>query len=937
MGLKKAERGFFSLDDLSSGTTEQVLRALDSSLDGLNENEAELRLKSNGPNEIREVRGRPLIYGLIANFTHLMALLLWAASVMAYIGDMPQLSVAIVAVIIINAGFSFWQEYRAERTVTEMKKLIPQYAWVVRSGVERQILARDIVPGDIIVLSSGDKIPSDARIVKDFEIQTDESILTGESRPIRKTSESIAQGIQNAPHRLLNMVYGGTTILSGSGVAVVFATGMKTQFGQIADLTETVKDESSPLQKEMKKVTAMVTALALLVGALVFPIALYLNLGLAASFIFSIGIIVAFVPEGMLPTVTLALAMSMQRMAKRGAMMKKLSSVETLGCTTVICTDKTGTLTCNEMTTTKVWVWNRDIRVSGAGYAPIGKFYLGSAELQVEENADVKLLLTAAALSSDARLVPPTDQHPVWSILGDPTEGALQVAALKAGLTLTPPPTRRLVFPFDSRRKRMTAIVEEYPGINGKDQHTIQLRAYVKGAPAELLERCDRIVKGSDVVALTEASRTEVRRQMDIYAKEGFRVLGVAYRDLLAQQLELTAENVETRLAFVGLMTMTDPPRPEVEEALHKCREAGIKVVMITGDYGLTAASVARRLGIIGDEHRIVTGEEMDSMSDASLTAILRKKDVLFARVHPEHKLKIVSAFQALDEVVAVTGDGVNDAPALKKADIGVAMGLTGTDVAKEAADMILIDNNFASIVSAVEEGRTVYSNIRKFTKYIFTSNMPEVVPFIVFVLAGVPLALTVMQILAVDLGTDMVPAIALGAEPPEEDVMKLPPRSRKQNLLSASLIANALLFLGTIESIAAMASYYWMNWINGFGFDKPLAQPGSLVYNMATTMTLVGIVMIQVGNLFACRTDRESALKRSIRINPMIKTGLLVEIGIIIAIVYLPPLQIVFGTAPILFWHWLFPMIFAPIILLADELRKLIIRRRLPIMLRGM
>ncbi len=937
MELQKTEQGFSSLDDVGSWTTEQVLRALGSSLNGLSESEAELRLKNSGPNEIKEVRGKPLIYGLIANLTHLMALLLWAASVIAYIGDMPQLSVAIVAVIIINAGFSFWQEYRAERTVTEMKKLIPQYARVIRSGVERQILAREIVPGDIIVLSSGDKIPSDARIVKDFEIQTDESILTGESRPIRKTSESIARGIQNVSHRPPNVVYGGTTTVSGSGVAVVFATGMKTQFGQIADLTETVREEPSPLQKEMKKVTAIVTALALLVGALVFPVALYLNLGLATSFMFSIGIIVAFVPEGMLPTVTLSLAMSMQRMARRGAMIKKLSSVETLGCTTVICTDKTGTLTCNEMTTTRIWVWNRDIRVSGAGYTPVGKFYLGSAELPIEENADVTLLLTAAALSSDARLVPPTDRRPIWSILGDPTEGALQVAALKAGLTLTPPPTRRLVFPFDSKRKRMTAIVEEDSGINGKDQRDTRLRAHVKGAPAELLERCDRIVKGSEVVPLTETYRTEVHRQMDIYAKDGLRVLGVAYRDLPALQLELTSENVETNLAFVGLMAMTDPPRPEVEEALRKCKEAGIRVVMITGDYGLTAASVGRRLAIIGDEYRIVTGEEMDSMSDESLTAILRKKDVLFARVHPEHKLRIVSALQALGDVVAVTGDGVNDAPALKRADIGVAMGLTGTDVAKEAADMILLDNNFASIVSAVEEGRTVYSNIRKFAKYILTSNMPEVVPFIVFVLAGVPLPLTVMQILAVDLGTDMVPAIALGAEPPEEDVMKMSPRSREKNLLSASLIATALLFLGTIESIAAMASYYWMNWINGFGFDKPLAQPGSVVYSMATTMTLVGIVMVQVGNLFACRTDRASGLKRSIRINPMIKTGLLVEIGIIIGIVYLPPLQIVFGTAPLLLWHWLFPMIFAPIILLADELRKLMIRRRLLVVPRGM
>ncbi|MBS7622420.1 cation-transporting P-type ATPase [Candidatus Bathyarchaeota archaeon] len=905
---------------------EKVLEALGSGFSGLSESEASSRLRRYGLNEIKEARGKPLSWRFAANLTNPMALLLWVASVMAYIGSMPQLAWAIVGVVMVNAAFSFWQEYRAERTAKELKKLIPQHARVIRDGAERQVPAQNIVPGDLVVISEGDRIPADGRVIKNFRMLTDESALTGESRPVAKTSQPIFLRTKTSPYRLPNLVFGGTNLVSGSGVAVIFATGMKTQFGRIAHLTEAVEEEQSPLQKELRRVTATVTLFAVLLGITIFLVSLSLGLAAAESFLFAIGMIVANVPEGLLPTVTLSLAISMQRMAKRRAVIKRLSSVETLGCTTVICTDKTGTLTCNEMTVTHVWVGGLSIRVTGTGYNPQGSFLSATTGAPVENNPDLQLLLTIAITCNDARLVPPTDQNRRWSVLGDPTEGALLVAALKADIPYPPLTERVTVLPFESKRKRMSVVVS-YAGA-GTSPGPKHLRAYVKGAPAELLDLSTTILKGGRTAPLDDLDKEIVRRQIDSYARDGLRVLGLAYRDLGDHTSKLTPDTVECELTFAGLVAMTDPPRPEVEEAIRRCKQAGIRVLMLTGDYGLTAESVARKLGIITGRARVVTGEEVESLSDEGLQKVLSEENIVFARINPEHKLRIVMGLQALNHIVAMTGDGVNDAPALKRADIGVAMGISGTDVAKEAADIIITDDNFTSIVNAVEEGRAVYNNIKKFTKYIFASNVPEIVPFVLFALANVPLALNVMQILSVDLGTDMVPALALGAEPPEEDVMRLPPRRRGKSILSTSLLAQAFLFLGAIEAVAAMTSYYWMNIINGYSLSSP-AQPGTPVYLMATTMTLVGIVMAQVGNVFACRTERSSSLKRSIRINPLLPLGLVFELSIILSLVYLPFLHPIFGTAPLLPHHWLLPLAFAPTILLADEVRKLIVRRR--------
>ena len=741
--------------------------------EGLTGAEASERLGRFGRNVIREIRGKSLLLRFLANFTHLMAILLWAGGGIGFLAGMSQLGVAIWMVNLINGAFSFWQEYKAEKATEVLRRLLPTYARVLREGAEGRIPAEELVPGDVLLLSEGDRISADARLVKEAELRVDQSTLTGESHPARKTCD--AAGKEDlARAEISNLVFAGTSVVAGNGVAVVFATGMQTEFGKIARITQGIAEEQSPLQKEMVRMTRVVTFLATGTGFLFFGLAIALaGMTLADSFLFAMGMIVAFVPEGLLPTVSLSLAMGVQRMARRNALVKRLSAVETLGCTTVICTDKTGTLTQNEMTVRELRIAGRRLSVTGVGYAPEGEILADGRPVPDSDavTADLRLLLLAAGLCNNARLLPPDRSIPRWSVLGDPTEAALRVAALKGGMDLaaeaaSAPRLREL--PFDSRRKRM-ATIHAHRGVR---------IAYVKGAPKEVLGLCSRLrVKGKEQ-PLTDGERARIAAENDDLARGGLRVLAVARR-LLPDSLEGTeADTIERDLTFLGLMAMMDPPRHEVAEAVAKCYRAGIRIIMITGDYGLTAESVARRIGILRTPHpRLLNGSELDTMSDEDLKDALRE-EILLARVTPEHKLRVVSALREMGEVGAGTGGGVNAAPALKQADIGVAMGLSGTDVAKEAADMVLADDNFASIVNAVEEGRAVFANIKKFITYIFTSNTPEAVPFICFVLSGgrIPLALNVMQVLSIDLGTDIMPALALGAEPPEPGLMDRPP-----------------------------------------------------------------------------------------------------------------------------------------------------------------
>ncbi len=921
-------------DNLYKLPVDKVLDELHTSMQGLSQAQAEELQRQHGKNLLEEAKKKSVILIFLSNFVHLMAILLWVGGAVALIAGMPQLAVAVWLVNVINGIFSFWQEHRASKATEALRSMLPSYTRVIRDGKEQKILAEDLIIGDIMLLEEGDKISADARLIETSDLQVDQSTLTGESNPVRKIKDAVlSDDLTRA--ETPNLVFAGTSVSEGNGKAIVVEIGMRTEFGKIANLTQNMKTEESPLQKELNRLTKQISIIAITLGVFFFAAATFLvKEPVASSFIFALGMVVAFIPEGLLPTVTLSLAMAVQRMSKRHALVKKLSSVETLGSTTVICTDKTGTLTQNEMTVSNLWLAKQEYTVTGVGYSPKGDVLKGNKKVLAKDDADLKLLLTAAALCSNARLVPPSTEAGRYTVLGDPTEACLGVVAEKAGLNIpkqseATPRLREL--PFESRRKRMTTIHELEKPMNGTRRI-----AYIKGAPKEVMKLSSFIRIDGEVQSMTEAQRNEIMEANDRYARNGLRVLAVAYR-LLSREDGIptaisayTPEIIEQNMVFVGLVVMADPPRPEVAAAVEECRRAGIRIVMITGDYGLTAESIAKRIGIVKGSHpRVVSGLELEELTDEQLKNYL-KDEIIFARVAPEQKLRVVTNLQEMDEIVAVTGDGVNDSPALKKADIGVAMGIAGTDVAKEAADMILTDDNFASIVHAIEEGRTVYSNIRKFLLYILNSNVPEAIPSALFLFSrgAIPLPLTVMQILTIDLGTDMLPALGLGTEKPEKGIMDQPPRSRKEPLLNRKLIMKAFLWYGILGTIASVFSYFFVNLLNGWP-KVPLAGEGDPVYVKATAMALAAIVFSQIGAVFNCRTEKQSVFSVGILKNRQVNIGILCEIIIIIVLVYLPPLQSVFHTSALDWKDWLFLLIWPPFVLFMEEARKAWLRRK--------
>ncbi|MBI5902193.1 MAG: HAD-IC family P-type ATPase [Deltaproteobacteria bacterium] len=915
---------------------EEVFSELETTEKGLTEEEARRRLKTAGPNTLKKAVNISLIKDFFSNlFFNLFAVLLWAGGFMAFAADMAELGWAIFSVIIINAAFSFWQEYKAERAVEAIKRLLPRKVRVVRDGEVKEIDASVLVPGDLINLSEGDSIPADGRLVGAQDMRVDNSALTGESKPVYKLAEPLPSERGFIWTEVPNLVFAGTSVLSGAGSAIVTATGMDTEIGRVASMTEAIRPEKSPLQKEIVRITKTISLIAVFLGVVFFFLGYRMaGLTFAESFLFAIGIIVANVPEGLLPTVSLSLAMAVQKMAERKAIVKKLSAVETLGSATVICTDKTGTLTANQMCVAKLFVDGLLIEVTGSGYEPAGEFVLNGKPVAGEDLLALGAtgLLTASALCNNASLRPPSNERGYWTITGDPTEGALVAAAAKAGLRLDDlavrfPRTAQL--PFDRIRKRMTTIhsVKDAGalGLRGADRGTGAI-AVTKGAPRETLELCSRAYLGGKDVEMTEGYRNKVLEENDRMASMGLRILAVAARGVEAKRSYLNDE-VETSLTFIGLVAMLDPPRPEVKKAVGDCREAGIKIVMVTGDYGLTALSVAAQIGL-GLNPRLITGEELSAMGHGVLQGVLKEGGAIFARVAPKDKLRVVTALQDNGEIVAVTGDGVNDAPALKKADIGVAMGLRGSDVAKESAEIVLADDNFATIVEAIREGRAVFANIKKFITYIFASNIPEIVPFIAFVLFRIPLPLTVMQILAVDLGTDVFPALGLGMEPPEAGVMKQPPRPKHSRLLDFKTLVRAYLFLGPIEAALCLGAFFFAYRLSGWSPGETMSGSGA-VYAVATTMTFAGIVATQIGNVFACRTGKDSVFTAGIFKNRFVLYGIAAEAVIMLLLIYVPPLARVFGFAPPGWKGWGLLLIFPVVMLASDEARKALLRKK--------
>jgi calcium-translocating P-type ATPase len=872
-----------------------LLELLDSRAGGLASVEAARRLAACGPNHLVHLRRRSLALRFAEQFTSLFAVLLWVAGGLAFLAGLAELGWAVFAVILVNGGFSFLQEYRAERAIEALQDLLPHEIAVRRDGARRLVPASTLVPGDVVQLQDGDRVPADAQLLEAAGLRVDQSALTGESHPVLKLP-ALGNERANVPlAERQELVFAGTGVMAGGGVAIVRATGMNSAIGDIARLTQTVEEPPSPLQREMARVTRIVTLLAAAIGVAFFALSVSTRVvSPTEGFVFALGVIVANVPEGLLPTLTLALALGVQRMARERSVVKRLSAVETLGAITVICTDKTGTLTQNRMTARQLWCGGESFSTEEIGTAP---------------SPAVRALLEAAALASQAS-----------ATRGDPTEVALVAAAEAAGIATGPLRAAhplRTPHPFDSFRKRMTLVRERGDG---------ELAAYVKGAPLEMLALCARIRWNGEDEALDETKRRAVIAEHDRLAAEGLRLLAVAVRALPADRGSAPTAQVERDLTLLGVLALWDPPRPDVAEAIQLCRRAGIRVVMVTGDGGLTASAIARQIGL--DVSKVVTGSELERTSRESLRALAGEPGVLFARASPAHKLAIVSELRAAGEIVAVTGDGVNDAPALKAADIGVAMGRRGSEVAKEAAEMVITDDRFASIVSAVRQGRAIYANMGKFVRYIFASNVPELVPFLVFVFLGTPLPLTVMQILAVDLGTDLLPALALGAEAPEPDVMERPPRPRSQRLLDRRRLLHAYGFLGVIEAALAMAAFFWTYWLAGWRPGLPMDAGGDL-YQRATTMTLSGIVAAQIGNVFACRTDRASVFRVGIFRNRGILLGIAAELGLLLLLIGVPPLADVFGLAPLRPQEWLVLLPFPALVLGLEEARKAWLRRR--------
>jgi sodium/potassium-transporting ATPase subunit alpha len=868
---------------------EEVFSSLVTAESGLTEDEAKRRLKEFGYNEIKEVKKKPLILRFFSQFTHFLALLLWIAAVLSFLANYFQpgegmftLGLAIIAVIFINAVFAFIQEYRAEKALEAMKRLLPFYVKVIREGKEMEIFAREIVPGDVVNLSEGDKVPADLRLIEANEIRVNNAPLTGESEPVTRITEPFPGEIINSP----NITFAGTTVVSGSGRGVVFATGMRTEFGRIAHLTGTVTSGLSPLQKEIIKITKIVTAIAATTGLVFFAIGFTIGRTFWENFLFAVGIIIANVPEGLLPTVTLSLAMGSKRMLKRKALIKTLTSVETLGSVTVICTDKTGTLTQNKMAVKKM--------------ANLGE--------GTNTEGQKPSLLTVAILCNNTKVVE-------GNLKGDPTEVALYKTAIES---IGHVESKRIKeFPFDSDRKRMSTI------------NFLNSKPYVmtKGAPESIFAICSYYLINDDTLDFEDSLRNKAVSLYHAMMDEGLRVLAFAFREMKSDEEIKSNEEAERDMVFLGLIGLEDPPRPEVPEAIKKCREAGIRIIMITGDGSRTALAIAKEIGLVKGEPTIVEGNDFLKMADDELRGILSKEEIIFSRMTPKRKLRVVNVLKEEGEKVAVTGDGVNDAPALKRADIGIAMGIAGTDVAKEAADIILLDDNFATIVNAVEEGRTIFENIRKFIIYIFAHLTPEAIPYILFVLLRIPLPLTVMQILAIDLGTETIPALGLGTESPEADIMKRPPRPTDKGLIDRTVLFSGYVFLGLLSTIGVLFAYFYILHKGGWswGIELPIDNP---LVHKAATATFLGIVLMQIANVFACRTHSDSIFKVGIFSNRIVLWGILVEIILSSFIIYHPWGNKIFSTAPIPLTVWLILIPFVVLLFFAAELKKFILRR---------
>lgn len=831
--------------------------------EGLTSAEAAAALRRDGPNTLPAPKRRNPLVTLGGQMIHFFALMLWAAAGLALLAGMPALAIAIVVVVVLNGAFSFAQEYRADRAAERLRDLLPVRATVRRDGRAVVVDAAELVAGDVVLLEAGDRVCADGELAEYGRLAVDESMLTGESRPVRPEPGG--------------SVYAGTYVTEGHGVAVVTATGARSRLAGISAVTASAVRPRSPLAAQLHRVVRIVALIAIAVGCVFFAAALGLGLSGTESFLFAIGVTVALVPEGLLPTVTLSLARAAQKMAGRNALVRRLESVETLGATTFICTDKTGTLTRNEMSVVRVWTPAGTVEATGEGYDPAGEL-TGSPEAI---RAATALADSAARCSPDAHAV---ERSGRWQPVGDPMEVALHVLAARAGVAAAPPPRER--HPFDPHRRRSSVLDRD--GL------------HVSGAPDTVLPLCGDIP-------------SDAADAVGSMSRSGLRVLAIA------RHTESSTMDGERDLELLGLVGLEDPPRPDVGAAIASCRRAGIRLAMVTGDHPGTAEAIGAEVGLLGRRRLVVEGKDLPA-DDEELGKLLDVDGVVIARVAPEEKLRIAKVLQARGHVVAMTGDGVNDGPALRTADIGVAMGASGSDVAREAADLVLLDDHFGTIVSAVELGRATFVNIRRFLTYHLTDNVAELTPFVVWALSGgqIPLAITVLQVLALDIGTDLLPAVALGAEPPNRRTMDGPVRGG--SLIDGRLVRRAFGVLGPAEALASMTAFLIVLLGGGWWFGEA---PDAVLLAAASGTAFTAIVLGQLANAFACRSESRWIGRIGLRGNPLLWYAILFELAMLAVFLVMPPFpELLGGTVPSPL-GWALALATVPVVLLADTLHK--------------
>lgn len=880
---------------------DDVLTDLDTDQkNGLSSQEAAQRLEKFGPNALSQKKGKSFFKKLSEQLLDPMVIILLVAAILSSLqGDKVE-TLIILSIVVLNAGLSIYQEGKAEDSVKALKEMSAPNAKVIRDGKIKSIPAADLVPGDIVSLETGDIVPADIRLIESQNLSSDESSLTGESVPVDKDSTVVFDKKDVEVGDRTNYIHSSSVITRGRAIGVVSTTGHETEIGKIATNIQDAEDEASPLQIKLAKLSKTLGLLVVAVSIVVFVVGLLRpDLSTIDSLMTAVSLAVAAIPEGLAAVVTIVLSIGMNRMAEKNAIVKKLLAVETLGTTTYIASDKTGTLTQNEMTVKTIFVNNEHFDVDGVGYSPEGDITFDGQKIKVSDKKELELLLTAASLDSDAKLKQESNK---WDIIGDPTEGALITVAEKAGLsneTLNNEFKRIKEYPFDSTRKMMTTFHENY-----FDDKYAQ---FTKGAPDILIDLSSKILLDGKVVEFTDELKNEMLNKNNEYAKQALRVLAFAYRKWDTLPEDSTPENVESDLIFIGLTGMIDPPRPEVKLAIEECRSAGIVPVMITGDYLETALAIGKELGIATNDDQAIMGKELNNMTDEQLREIVKTKRI-FARVSPENKVQIVTALKENGEIAAMTGDGVNDAPAIKRADIGIAMGITGTDVAKNTAEVILTDDNFATIVNSVEEGRIIYANIKKFVSFLLSCNIGEVLIMFIAMVVGAPIPLTVIQLLWLNLVTDSFPALALGVEKGEPDIMNQPPRKTDEQIIDKNLIDNIITQSISIAVATLGAFFISLKFLHA-------GESGEAQIVAAQTVAFITLILAELLRAFSARSEKYSVFELGLFSNKSLVYAFLGSLVLTLAVVYVPFLQNIFNLIPLRLIDWaiVLPLSFVP------------------------